>query len=110
MPEGGIPAEAAFLVDFLGYRRIPLTPADPPSANWFESADGKQVHLSADPDHQPAARAHVAVDLGDELVLVVGKFDEAGYAYRPSRDASNPTVFCRDPAGNLWELRGTGSR
>jgi catechol 2,3-dioxygenase-like lactoylglutathione lyase family enzyme len=110
VPEGGIAAEAAFLVDFLGYRRIPLTPADPPSANWFESADGKQVHLSADPDHQPAARAHVAVDLGDELTLVVGKFDDAGYAYQPSRSASNPTVFCRDPAGNLWELRGTGSR
>jgi catechol 2,3-dioxygenase-like lactoylglutathione lyase family enzyme len=107
VPEGGAEAEAAFLVDFLGYRRIPLTPEDPPIAKWFESADGKQVHLSEDPEHRPAARAHVAVDLGDELALVVRKFDDAGYAYQPAQSPGNPIVFCLDPAGNRWELRGS---
>jgi catechol 2,3-dioxygenase-like lactoylglutathione lyase family enzyme len=105
VPEGGAEAEAEFLVGVLGYRRIPLTPDDPPIAKWFESADGKQVHLSEDPDHRPAARAHVAVDFGDELALVLRKFDDAGYAYQ--QFPNNPIVFCSDPAGNRWELRGT---
>jgi catechol 2,3-dioxygenase-like lactoylglutathione lyase family enzyme len=107
VPEGGIAAETAFLVDFLGYRKVPLTPDVPPTANWFESADGKQVHLSEDPDHRPAARAHVAVELGEELAVLVRKFDDAGYVYQPPRSPANPTVICRDPAGNQWELRGT---
>lgn len=101
---GGTEDEAAFLVDFLGYQRVSLNPDDPPTAKWFESADGKQIHLSEDPDHRPAARAHVAVELGDDLALVVRKFDDAGYAYE--RGSANPTVLCRDPAGNRWELRG----
>jgi catechol 2,3-dioxygenase-like lactoylglutathione lyase family enzyme len=102
---GGAEAEAAFLVDLLGYQRVQLKPGDPPTAKWFESADGKQIHLSEDPDHRPAARAHVAVDLGDDLALLVRRFEDAGYPYE--RRPGNPTVYCRDPGGNRWELRGT---
>jgi hypothetical protein len=62
VPVGGADAEAAFLVDFLAYQRVELTADAPPTARWFESEDGKQIHLSEDPDHRPAARAHVAVE------------------------------------------------
>ena len=107
VPTGGADAEAAFLVDFLGYRRVEPTPDASAAARWFESDDGQQVHLSEDPDHRPAARAHVAVELGDELADLEQKFDRAGYQYETIAGANRRTVICRDPAGNGWELRGT---
>jgi catechol 2,3-dioxygenase-like lactoylglutathione lyase family enzyme len=107
VPAGGADAEAAFLVDLLGYRRVELTPEASSAARWFESDDGKQVHLSEDPDHRPAARAHVAVELGDELAALEQKFDEAGYRYEAIDSAGRRIVLCRDPAGNRWELRGS---
>jgi hypothetical protein len=67
--EEGTEAETGFLVDVLGFRSV-----DPPaeikarfSPLWFEGDDGSQIHLSVDPEHRPAARAHVAVWLGDDL-------------------------------------------
>ncbi len=67
IPVGGTDAEAGFLVDLLGYKRVE-PPAELASvAKWFEYEDGTQIHLSEDPEHRPAARAHVAVELGDEL-------------------------------------------
>src|ERR1700722_2304857 len=45
VPRGGRDGEGEFLVGFLGYRRLE-TPADAPTAQWFESEDGKQIHLS----------------------------------------------------------------
>jgi hypothetical protein len=107
VPVGGAEDEAAFLVDYLAYRRIELTADDPPTARWFESQDGKQVHLSEDPDHRPAARAHVALELGDDLAALERKFDQAGYEYEAVDRAPLRIVMCRDPAGNRWELRGT---
>jgi catechol 2,3-dioxygenase-like lactoylglutathione lyase family enzyme len=79
--------EVDFLIDVLGYRR-----ADPPAealrfgAQWFDADDGTQVHLSRDPDHRPAARAHTALVVGDELDDIKAR---------------------SDPAGNRWELRST---
>jgi catechol 2,3-dioxygenase-like lactoylglutathione lyase family enzyme len=110
IPVGGADAEAAFLVDFVGYQRVELTPDAGPTARWFESSDGKQVHLSEDPDHRPAARAHVAVELGDQLGALERKFDQVGYQYETADRADRRTVFCQDPAGNRWELRGTLAR
>ena len=107
VPVGGVDAEAAFLVDFLNYRRVELTPGVPPTARWFESEDGKQIHLSEDADHRPAARAHVAVELGGDLSALERKFDETGYTYQAADGADRRTVFCQDPAGNRWELRGS---
>jgi catechol 2,3-dioxygenase-like lactoylglutathione lyase family enzyme len=107
VPVGEADAEAAFLTDYLNYRRVELTPGVPPTARWFESEDGKQVHLSEDADHRPAARAHVAVELGDDLATLERKFDETGYQYQAADGADRRTVFCQDPAGNRWELRGT---
>jgi catechol 2,3-dioxygenase-like lactoylglutathione lyase family enzyme len=106
VPVGGADAEAAFLVEVLGYRKLPLDPGVGPMARWFESEDGKQVHLSEDPDHQPAARAHVAVELGEDLAALEHRLDEMGYDYTAADGADRRTVFCKDPAGNRWELRG----
>jgi catechol 2,3-dioxygenase-like lactoylglutathione lyase family enzyme len=106
VPVGGAEAEAAFLVDLLTYNRVALTPLDPPQARWFESEDGKQIHLSEDPDHRPAARAHVAVDLGDGLADLERRFDQAGYRYEAVNTSDRRIVLCQDPAGNRWELRG----
>ena len=106
VPVGGASAEDDFLVDFLGYKRVELTPDVPPTAMWFESEDGKQVHVSEDPDHRPAARAHVAIDVGNELPGLRDKFDQAGFTYEILDFDDRRVVLCRDPAGNLWELRG----
>jgi catechol 2,3-dioxygenase-like lactoylglutathione lyase family enzyme len=109
VPSGGADAEAAFLVDLLGYRRAELTPEASSTARWFESDDGKQIHLSEDPDHRPAARAHVALELGDDLPALEQRFDQAGYEYEAIDNAGRRIVLCRDPAGNRWELRGTAT-
>jgi hypothetical protein len=106
VPVGGGDAEAAFLVDFLLYQPVALTPTTPPAARWFEDEDGAQIHLSEDPDHHPSARAHVAVELGEYLTTLEGKFEQAGYGYEAFDRESGRIVICRDPAGNRWELRG----
>jgi hypothetical protein len=78
-------------------------------ARWFESEDGKQIHLSEDPDHRSAARAHVAVELGDALVDLERKLVERGYEFQSIEREHRRTLLCLDPAGNRWELRGTAS-
>jgi catechol 2,3-dioxygenase-like lactoylglutathione lyase family enzyme len=105
---GDIPAMRAFLVDLLGYR-----PVDVPEelagfgANWFEGDDGSQIHLSEDPDHRAAARAHVAIVLGDSFSPVIGHLEAAGHPVKVAAGIAGggQVGLCRDPAGNLWELR-----
>jgi catechol 2,3-dioxygenase-like lactoylglutathione lyase family enzyme len=106
IPVGGIDAEAGFLVDFLGYARVEPPPALASVANWFEYEDGTQIHLSEDPEHSPAARAHVAVELGDQLASVEESFDREEYGYTHFDSQGLRVVLCQDPAGNRWELRG----
>ena len=111
VPPGGLQAEMDFLVDLLGYRRV-----DPPASmqsmniNWFEADDGSQVHLSEDPEHQAAARAHTAIEFGDELDAMQARLDASSWKYTAS-DA-NPglrVLFIKDPSGNRWELRGVSA-
>jgi hypothetical protein len=65
------------------------------------------VHLSEDPEHRPAARAHVAVDYGAELSAVERRLQLAALTFRTSDAGDGLRVaFCKDPAGNRWELRG----
>ena len=106
IPVGGTDAEAGFLVDLLGYKRIEPPQSLASVAKWFEYADGTQIHLSEDPDHHPAARAHVAVELGEELGPLEHALEQADYAYTPFDSQGMRIVFCEDPAGNRWELRG----
>src|ERR1700684_1651091 len=81
IPVGGTDAEADFLVGILGYTRLE-PPAELASvAKWFEAADGSQIHLSEDPDHRPAARAHVAIEVGDELDELRSRLKHAGQEY-----------------------------
>ena len=108
VPPDAKAAEATFLIEVLGYRQVdPGERLTAMGANWFEGEDGAQVHLSADPDHHPSARAHVAVELGDDLPTIEQRLSEGGYdVRRVGGDADLRVVFCRDPAGNQWELRG----
>jgi hypothetical protein len=103
VPPGGADDEAAFLAD-VGYRRL-AGPAEFPKAKWFEASDGSQVHLSEDPDHRPAARAHVAVVLGDELDEVVERLQTRGTDAEIGGFGGVRVAICLDPAGNRWELR-----
>lgn len=104
-----VDAEARFLVDILGYRAV--TPERLPSgigARWYEADDGSQVHLSLDPEHRAPARAHVAVEYGDALADVEDRLARAQVEFRRASLEGFPAVStCRDPAGNLWELRGS---
>jgi catechol 2,3-dioxygenase-like lactoylglutathione lyase family enzyme len=104
--EDGVDAQATFLVDVLGLRRVDAGPELAGRANWFEDDSGTQVHLSRDPDHRPAGRAHVAVELGGDLPVVEKRLDAAGIDSEVTEFDGRRIVVCCDPAGNRWELRG----
>ncbi len=108
VPVDGVDAEGQFLQDVLGYRRMQVdAPLQQMGVNWFEATDGSQVHLSPDPDHRPAARAHVAVAFGPDLGDIERRLKEAEIDYDSAQRPGFPWVlFCQDPAGNRWELRG----
>ena len=108
VPTGGIPAQIDFLDRVLGYRRIDVGPKmDAMGVVWFEGDDGCQIHLSEDPNHAAAERAHVAVTFADdELATMRQRLDDAGIEVR-SVDGIGIRTFLviKDPAGNRWELR-----
>jgi catechol 2,3-dioxygenase-like lactoylglutathione lyase family enzyme len=110
VPTGGLAEQESFLVDVLGYRRlVPTDQARALGANWFEGADGSQIHLSEDPAHNPPERAHVAVVCDDdELPLVEKRLGDAGIDVR-AVDTGDLRRFLvlRDPSGNRWEIRST---
>jgi catechol 2,3-dioxygenase-like lactoylglutathione lyase family enzyme len=106
VPVGGAEAEEAFLLEVLGYRRVVAPPELAVRARWFESEDGKQIHLSEDPDHRPAARAHVAIEVEGDLPTLEARLERAGLEHSAFNGDGLRVVFCQDPAGNRWELRG----
>jgi catechol 2,3-dioxygenase-like lactoylglutathione lyase family enzyme len=108
VPPDGVDSEATFLVDILGYRLVEVDEwLQRMGARWFEADDGTQVHLSADPEHRPAARAHVAIEYGAQLSDVEQRLRQAEVPFDAGERPGFPRVVnCRDPAGNLWELRG----
>jgi catechol 2,3-dioxygenase-like lactoylglutathione lyase family enzyme len=106
VPTGGADAEAVFLIDVLGYHQVePPEMAKGFGARWYETDDGTQVHLSEDPDHQPAARAHTAIEFGDQLETVAERLRGAGIEFGENEFDGRRILFCLDPAGNRWELR-----
>ena len=109
VPPGGIDAEASFILDVLGYRRLALTEAQQGmGVNWFEADDGSQIHLSEDPEHQPAARAHVALEFGDQITEIDRRLTERSWHFDTSHSPDGRrTLLCKDPSGNKFELRGT---
>jgi catechol 2,3-dioxygenase-like lactoylglutathione lyase family enzyme len=104
IPEDGLEAEADWLVNVLGYRHLDAGP-DSPTANWFEGEDGRQIHLSIDPEHRAPKRAHVAV-VFDDLSDVQHQLAQRGVDFQmgPARNGLE-VLNCADPAGNRWELR-----
>ena len=108
VPPDHVDSEATFLVDILGYRLVEVDERlQRMGARWYEADDGSQVHLSADPDHRPAARAHVAIEYGGQLSEVENRLRHAEVPFDLAERPGFPRVVnCRDPAGNLWELRG----
>jgi Glyoxalase-like domain len=106
VPVGGAEAEEVFLLEVLGYRRVVAPPELALQVRWFESEDGKQIHLSEDPDHRPAARAHVAVEVEGDLPAMEARLEQAGIEHAAFDGEDLRIVFCQDPAGNRWELRG----
>jgi catechol 2,3-dioxygenase-like lactoylglutathione lyase family enzyme len=106
VPPDGADAEGEFLVAVLGYRHLePPEQAQAFGARWYETDDGTQVHLSVDPDHRPAARAHTAIEVGDEITTVAERLRTAGIEFGDSEFDGRRILFCQDPAGNRWELR-----
>jgi hypothetical protein len=107
VPTGGLEDESSFLVDVLSFRRIdPGAELAAMGATWFEGDDGAQIHLSVDPDHRPPARAHVAFELGGQLPTVEQRLQADGVPFDVGGRGGLRVVFCCDPAGNRWELRG----
>jgi catechol 2,3-dioxygenase-like lactoylglutathione lyase family enzyme len=108
VPPDDVDAEAGFLVQLLGFRPVPRDESmGAIGARWYEGDDGAQIHLSADPDHRPAAKAHVAIEYGPDLTTVEERLLQAGVAFeRAALPGFPPVLLCRDPAGNSWELRG----
>jgi catechol 2,3-dioxygenase-like lactoylglutathione lyase family enzyme len=108
VPVDGLDEEAAFLVDLLGYRRVEAGPEAQAFGTlwWFDGDDGAQVHLSADPDHRPAGRAHTAIRLDAALDRTLDRLRAAGHECGELAFDGDRHVFTKDPAGNTWELIG----
>jgi catechol 2,3-dioxygenase-like lactoylglutathione lyase family enzyme len=106
VPVGGLEAQSAFLVNLLGFRSIDPGPELRDRATWFEGEDGVQIHLSVDPEHRAPARAHVAMAFGDDLGALEERLLAAEVKVNVLRAEPMRVVGCRDPSGNLWELRG----
>jgi len=106
VPVGGIENEKAFLIHSLGYRPIEVPERLRGRVHWFETEDGTQIHLSEDPNHRPADRAHVALEVNEKLAELETILQQHGYALSASENSGQRIVTLRDPAGNRWELRG----
>ncbi len=102
VPPGVEAAEGRFLVEVLGYRKVDVPPELVGRARWYEADDGTQVHLSIDPEHRPAARAHTAIEV-DDREAVLARLVAGGVEHTAYDEAG--VVLCADPAGNRWELR-----
>jgi catechol 2,3-dioxygenase-like lactoylglutathione lyase family enzyme len=106
VPTGGTDAQSSFLIDVLGFRRVEPGPEMTAfGALWFDNDEGVQIHLSVDPEHRAADMAHVALDI-DDLSSLETRLQMAGVEFTANDFGGGRLVFCRDPAGNRWELRG----
>jgi catechol 2,3-dioxygenase-like lactoylglutathione lyase family enzyme len=106
--QDGAAAEGAWLCDVLGYEPVQAGPDATRFGTlyWFAADDGTQVHLTIDPEHQPSARAHTAIRIGDALDTTVARLESAGHSCNALEFDGDRHVFTNDPAGNLWELIG----
>ena len=120
VPPGGVEAEVDFLVNVIGLTEAVEKkaraaamfaenelPTPPEPLHWYEDGDGFEVHLTEDPDHQPAKKAHVAVYAGETLQDTEAELGRRGVPATEQLDVPELRVLVTtDPAGNIWELRG----
>ena len=100
VPPDVVESETDFLVSILDYRPLEIPPEmqqyDP---KWFEADDGTQVHLSVDPDHRPAARAHTAIELSDQATEVERRLPRCRAGPPDGRDRRGPHALLPGPSG-----------
>ncbi len=101
-------AQAAFLTEVLGYRKMAVDDRMRGlGANWFQASDGTEVHLSTTP--------HAAIDYGADLAEVEQRLASAGVAFKAVDGLKAPDgsdlriLICKDPGDNQWEPRGVGA-
>ena len=71
---------------------------------WFGLADGRQIHLQADPQFTPLTRPHPAFACED-IEAIAAKLAEAGHSPRwDERWDGVKRFFTHDPFGNRLEF------
>ena len=86
--------------------------SSPRRSHWDSGPGGtrpttaRRVHLSLDADHVPAAKAHTAIDVSGDGSQIEARLAAAGIPFTAGEFTGLRVVNCKDPAGNLWELRG----
>jgi catechol 2,3-dioxygenase-like lactoylglutathione lyase family enzyme len=122
VPTGGVPAEVEFLINIVGLteakdkkvraaamlaRNNPPIIVPPETVLWYEDGDGFEVHLTEDPNHHPAEKAHVAFVVDEALQDIEAELVRRGVATTELLDVPELRVLATtDPAGNVWEFRG----
>jgi catechol 2,3-dioxygenase-like lactoylglutathione lyase family enzyme len=122
VPTGGVPAEVEFLINIVGLteakdkklraaamlaRNDPPIVVPPETVLWYEDGDGFEVHLTEDPNHRPAEKAHVAFHVGDALQDIEAELRHRGVSTIELLNVPELRVLAtNDPAGNVWEFRG----
>jgi catechol 2,3-dioxygenase-like lactoylglutathione lyase family enzyme len=122
VPTGGVPAEVEFLTNIVGLteatekkaratamlaRNNPPIVVPPETVLWYEDGEGFEVHLTEDPNHHPAEKAHVAFVVGEGLQDIEAELGSRGVATTELLNVPELRVLATtDPAGNVWEFRG----
>lgn len=68
---------------------------------WYKDEGGFEIHLTGDPDHRPAEKAHVAVYVGEALQDIEAKLTSRGVDMVDLLPVPELRVIATtDPAGN----------
>ena len=103
IPPGGEDAARKFWFGLLGLHEVPKPPQLSRSGCWF-AGDGVNLHLGADPDFRPAAKAHPAL-LVDNLAELRAALEAAGHVTRDDTPVDGyRRFFASDPFGNRLEF------
>ena len=104
MPQGGEDRARAFYGEVLG---LPERPKPPELAAcggcWFET-DSVKIHLGAEQDFRPSAKAHPGLLVSDLDGLLTRCRDRGFRATEPELIEATRRAFVHDPFGNRIEL------